>query len=270
MIMIMICPGVDISSPELPACEEYQEPDPLLQATVSLMSGGGVGVGDSLDQLDTSLVLSTCRADGRLLLPERPLTATPLQLQRMAASCEPSLPHSCIGEVWSGHSLVDNQFFGHLLIHENSGEREGDTEPVSVHLLGLKAMFLHSACSVVYTVGQDHQVSLLDSVCSDSGQEEIWLPVQGEGEWSLVHTSPKLPLLPGNLSLALLGELGKINPLSGVRLASISVGERSVSVGLLCSPGQRENINLTWLISPTDFDQATVANIQYSGLTSTP
>ena len=101
----------------------------------------------------------------------------------------------------------------------------------------------------------------MDSVCSDSAQPEISLPVQTEGEWCLVHTSPHLNILPG-LHLVLLGELGKINPLSGVRLASISVGERSVSVGLYCSPGQRENINLTWLISPTDFDQATVANIQ--------
>ena len=29
---------------------------------MSLLSGGGVGVGDSLDTLDTGLVLATCRS----------------------------------------------------------------------------------------------------------------------------------------------------------------------------------------------------------------
>ena len=121
-----------------------------------------MGVGDSLDQLDTSLLTTTCMTDGRLLLPDRPLTVTPLQLQRMAASCEPSVPHSCTGEIWSGYSLVDNHFFGHILLHENigggsAGERDGD--PVSVHLLGLNAMFLSSNCSAVYTVGHNHEVT---------------------------------------------------------------------------------------------------------------
>ena len=121
-----------------------------------------MGVGDSLDQLDTSLVMTTCMADGRLLLPDRPLTVTPLQLQRMAASCEPSVPHSCIGEVWSGYSLGDKHFFGHILLHENVGGGsvgEGDRDPVSVHLLGLSAMFLSSDCSAVYTVGHNYEVT---------------------------------------------------------------------------------------------------------------
>ena len=56
----------------------------------TLMSGGGVGVGDSLETLNTSLVMTTCTREGRLLLPGRPLTVTPLQLQRMAArQCSP-------------------------------------------------------------------------------------------------------------------------------------------------------------------------------------
>ena len=61
------------------------------QATVSLLSGGGVGVGDSLDTLDAELVepspqgispqvVATCRTDGRLLSPGTGLTATPLQV----------------------------------------------------------------------------------------------------------------------------------------------------------------------------------------------
>ena len=54
-------------------------------------------------------------------------------------------------------------------------------------------------------------------MCSDSGQPQIWLPVQGEGEWVLLHTSPHINIIPGHLNIVLLGELDKINPVSGVR-----------------------------------------------------
>ena len=130
-----------------------------------------MGVGDRLDRLDTSLVMSTCTTEGRLLLPDRPLTVTPLQLTRMAASCEPSVPHSCIGEIWSGYSHIDQHFFGHILLHENTGVGSSDqTDPVSVHLLGLSSMFLTSNCSAVYTVGHNHQVG---GIFRDSGKENF-------------------------------------------------------------------------------------------------
>ena len=132
-----------------------------------------MGVGDRLDRLDTSLVMSTCTTEGRLLLPGRPLTVTPLQLARMAASCEPSVPHSCIGEIWSGYSHIDQHFFGHLLLHENTGVGSSDqTDPVSVHLLGLSSMFLTSNCSAVYTVGHNHQVG---GIYHGFGERKFWI-----------------------------------------------------------------------------------------------
>ena len=88
---------------------------------MSLLSGGGVGVGDSLDTLDTGLVLATCRsvvsrytvstrcscrADGRLLQLTQPLAVTAAQLARMAARCPARTPHSCAGEIWSGHTRL--------------------------------------------------------------------------------------------------------------------------------------------------------------------
>ena len=102
---------------------------------------------------------SPCRADGLLLLPSKGLTVTPLQLQRMAASCPPSLPHSCVGELWSGYSVIDNLFFGNILVHENAGVEETKGDMVSVHLLGLNKMFDSSDCSSVYTTR--HQVYMV-------------------------------------------------------------------------------------------------------------
>ena len=101
----------------LPPCEEYIEPNPELQAFVSLFSGGGVGIGDNLDYIDEHLVKSVCRADGLLLGIENPLTVSPIQLQRMLQDdCSPSIPHSCSGEIWSGFTIFEKKFhFGVIL-----------------------------------------------------------------------------------------------------------------------------------------------------------
>ena len=101
----------------LQPCEEYTEPNPELQAIVSLFSGGGVGVGDSLEYMNDRLVRSTCRADGRLLGIQNPLTVTPFQIQRMLEDdCSPSIPHSCSGEIWSGYTMFDDLLlFGAIL-----------------------------------------------------------------------------------------------------------------------------------------------------------
>ena len=94
----------------------------ILKAAVSVLSGGGVGVGDSLDMLDADLTMRTCRADGKLLHLDKPLTVTPLQLQRMATHCKASVPHSCIGEIWSGYTaLVGGHYFSTILVHSNNG-----------------------------------------------------------------------------------------------------------------------------------------------------
>ncbi len=50
-----------------------------LQAAVSVLSGGGVGIGDSVPGVDRELVAATCRTDGRILSLSHPLTITPLQ-----------------------------------------------------------------------------------------------------------------------------------------------------------------------------------------------
>ena len=102
---------------DLPSCEEYREPNPELQAAVSLFSGGGVGVGDNLDYMNDTLVRSTCRLDGLLLGIEHPLAVSPIQLQRMLEDkCSPSVPHSCSGEIWSGFTMFDEMLhFGVIL-----------------------------------------------------------------------------------------------------------------------------------------------------------
>ena len=51
----------------------------------------------------------------------------------------------------------------------------------------------------------------------------ISLPVQAQDDWALLLTAPALHVLAGQVYIALLGELDKINPVSPARVTSIQV-----------------------------------------------
>ena len=52
----------------------HKQPNVQIDALVSAFSTGPVGIGDGLGHTDANLVLSTCRADGVLLHPSKPLS----------------------------------------------------------------------------------------------------------------------------------------------------------------------------------------------------
>ena len=54
---------------DLPPCQLVPEPNPAREAIVSILSAGGVGLGDRVDRLNQTIVRATCREDGRLLVP---------------------------------------------------------------------------------------------------------------------------------------------------------------------------------------------------------
>ena len=46
-----------------------------MEALLSALSGGPVGVGDRIGETDTAIVAATCRADGLLVKPDAPIAA---------------------------------------------------------------------------------------------------------------------------------------------------------------------------------------------------
>ena len=54
---------------DLPPCQLVPEPNPTREAIVSILSAGGVGLGDRVDRLNQTIIRATCREDGRLLVP---------------------------------------------------------------------------------------------------------------------------------------------------------------------------------------------------------
>ena len=219
----------------------------ILKAAVSVLSGGGVGVGDSLDMLNADLAMRTCRADGKLLHLDKPLTVTPLQLQRMATHCKASVPHSCIGEIWSGYTaLVGGHYFSTILVHSNNGLGSSQKrEFVSPHLLGLEEMPQNELCYIIVQKegNMEGSIQSLEYICTVIS-DLVPIPIQKEDEWSIVYISPTYYI--EGAQVALIGELGKISMVSRDRISSIDVNDYSVSVTTICSDNTLEIVSMQW------------------------
>ena len=154
------------------------------------------------------------------------------------SSPQPSVPHSCAGEIWSGLTQIDQHVHTTLLVHSNSlgsSEEAGSSELVSAHLLGLAGLFDSDECHAVFFSVQGGVIQPAQGeYCSSA----LPLPVMRDGDWSLVYTSPILRLDEGRVSLALIGETGKMVAVSRERIAHIEVIRESVAEILRsCSPG---------------------------------
>ena len=224
----------------LPECKEYLEDNPELQAAVSLFSGGGVGVGDNLEFLDDDLVKSTCRDDGRLLDIGNPLMVSPLQLQRMASLCHPSLPHSCAGEIWSGFSIIAQHYFGVILVAENPLYEE-----VGLSMVGLQS-FSDNVCHLVYT--RDLAQAYL---LGDCGSQGVSLPQQTINQFMILYTSSVMEMREGVAKVVLMGELSKIGVVSPSRIEDMAVVGDSITIALAGTEGER--VVMSWMFWTEDF-----------------
>merc|ERR1719244_306058 len=237
---IPVC-GKDCSSPghinqSLPACQQIQEDNPSLQAAVALLTGGGVGIGDSIDNINHTLVMSTCRADGKLLQLSTPVSATPLQLQRMVGDCPNYVPYSCAGEIWSGRSDIPDlggetsHMFNVVLVADNA---DGEEEDVDLRLLDVDPTV--GDCLVFYT----KNLVVVELVCGDSG-----VTVPGS-DFTVLYASPVHNITDG-ARLALLGELDKLAVISRDRVRGL-VREGSF-YRLELEGGVGEVVFITWMV----------------------
>ena len=223
-------PGLGKNS-SLPDCEEYVEDNPKLQAAVSLFSGGGVGIGDNLEYLDDELVKQTCREDGRILGIENPMMVSPLQLQRMASLCNPSLPHSCTGEIWSGFSVINNYHFGVVLVAENFKE-----EFASFRMLGLES-FPDNITHLISSNNLSQPYEVRDGMAGG-----IFLPQQTINEFEIIHISPVIEM-ENTMRFALIGEVGKLGMVSPARIKDLRVEESVITLVLSGSVGEKITIS---------------------------
>lgn len=206
----------------------------MRQAVVSLISRGGVGPGDRIDNVDYDVVMRTCRQDGRLLVPDKPALAAPIQMLHMAFSGthNPMVPHSFeIGEIWTTWTTLNDRYvFPLIFLSETT-----DVGVVSWSKLGLDDANLQTSENYVIFY---HGGALLGGI-SDLKKiqlgDPIAIPDIGVDKMELLHMSP-LWTLNGS-QVALLGELGKYVTVSkerikGLHLSVAAGGESTISLDI--------------------------------------
>ena len=205
----------------MPYCDEYIEPNPDLQAAVSTLSGGGVGFGDRIENVDVGVIMRTCREDdGRILTTDSPAVAAPVQILEMAFGGvhNPLNPFATdIGEIWSAPVSIGPFKFGLVFAAENKISRS-----LSMEELGLPAL------TTEYFVSGFYDFSYLKYL-SPGGTTEVSLPLKNEYEFDLYYFSPVWTASNGRKA-AFVGDHRKYVPFSGYRFTSIAVSSDELEI----------------------------------------
>lgn len=189
-----------------------------MQAAVSTLSLGGVGFGDRMDAIDTSVLAKTCREDGKILTVDEPAQAAPLQLLEMAFSGNhlPENPTSSeIGEIWSSFVSLDELIYGVVFIAENT-----IPGPVTPWQLGLNL-----SPGIQYVMASHYNpesLTLLDT------SQEVSLDIMKEHEFDLMYFVPLMET--EGLKVGLLGERQKFVPFSKDRFIEVGLSNQFFTV----------------------------------------
>ena len=200
------------------------------------MFRGGVGPGDKIDLLNETIIMRTCRSDGRLLLPDWPALATPIQMLRMAFSGthSPRDPHAfAIGEIWRSATVLNDRYVWPLLFCSEVGE---DVGAVTWKSLGLTDTRLGNVKEYLLYSSSMDPLSLLNYP-----NDLIHIPKLDVDQFMTLFMAPLWTMgttASGTTSVALLGEMQKYVPISRERIWSLQLSgsQSSINVGLRVSP----------------------------------
>jgi len=183
---------------------------PLLETTVALFSGGPVGPSDRVGDWDVPLLLRTCTKDGRLLKPTYPAKSIDSTFQYRAFGADG--PN---GFVWDAISVISNYVFHHVLVvslNESYNLLPNQLISVNRQVSPNSIAFLSGTPTTVFAFDASHPLPL--KAC-------------GKSDFQLYHTTPILAN-----GWALLGETGKLNPISDQRIGSITAASDGVTLVL--------------------------------------
>ena len=215
----------------------FKEEAPTLHAISSLLSAGPVSPSDGVDGANVPLLMSLCRADGKLLKPDKPARSLDAQwLGRVFNSSAPS------GTLWSTSTTINNKTWGYVL-SVNSAEA-WSADATTLNLPG------GNEASAGYSWARSPLLDpSLDSIEEFSEAAPLQLAPQPHGGkdaysddvFTYYSTAPKL-----SNGMVLLGETGKMVPVSSIRFADVDASASdSISVSLLGAAG--ENVAVAYL-----------------------
>lgn len=181
-------------------CPEGKEENPNLQAAVSTLTAGPLGVGDRAGNMDIDLIRKSCRSDGRLLHPSKPLTVV-----------DGYFFSADYREVWTTYSDVSSTYFGVIFLAE-----VGKQLTMTPWDLNLESAFENP--TMVFSNYPDD----LEYKSIVSPGEAMELPsCGGYLNFCLLYTSPRIETEEGDLYI--LGELDKWVPVSPNRITDITI-----------------------------------------------
>jgi len=225
------------AAPGTPPCQEFIEPSPDRQAIVSVISMGGVGIGDDVSNVDEEIVRKMVRPDGRIVSVDEPAKAAPLQILDMAFGGDHRVgsPNSANGEAWYSHVTQGGQYYGLLFLtaFQIGGEFTSSQ-------MGLKFESGQDYLAFSYQQGLGNDA--VDVVNENTTFDAI--PPMGEDDVDILYFSPLWEVEGGEgRKIALLGDLGKYVPFSRQRIQDVQfngnalsfsvIGSGDVSIGVL-------------------------------------
>ena len=235
-------------------CYEHNS---FLQALVATLSTGPVSPGDKIGGSNVSLLMSTCRAgDGLILKPDRPATLMDLAFSLAAeqaaaharaadtAAAPVSVPLVELTHTWSAHG-DGRAWRWHYVLAANL------TAPVTIHAQDLGPALAAEARGYLafdYFAIQ-HGGS---GVALNNASQPLAVPTSSAQPSAPAGAIPLsyyiiAPITPSGYTL--LGECGKMVPMSGLRSLEFALLPDGFSVVVEAAKGQAEDVVL-WVVAP--------------------
>ena len=207
----------------------FTEPYPITHAVVSVLSAGPIAPSDGIGGANYSLIIRTCRVDGMILKPDRPAVtidrywiAKTFGTEFISGEVGPK------GEVWTTYSQLSAlpSETWHYIIGINLFE---DFQALPSDLL------LPSAGNLVAFSYNSTTLGTIQNLTLFSAQQPLLIPKgHNYGDFTMWTIAPEIyPSAP-----ILLGEVGKVLPLSTKRFSSVIAFPAELIVNIIGAPGE--------------------------------
>ncbi|ESO98786.1 hypothetical protein LOTGIDRAFT_231168 [Lottia gigantea] len=235
--------------------------NPALKEVIAILSGGSVGVGDSVGSSDYDLLKRCCNNEGKILSPTQVAKAVDGQILQ-AAFQDGSGP---IGEVWSVLTYIQTKDIQHNALRYGTIfayqlQTEFIASPTSTQLNSYDKF----PRSVVYSL--DNPTSVYNF--SDTDPFVIHKN-DCTNNFCLFHTAPTIDV--GDMECIILGDTSKWIPMSDVMVRYINTKQDAIVVSVRAAP--KETIKLDVLINrvlqtyPVQMDENGEGAVMISGST---
>ena len=206
--------------------------------------------------------MATCRQDGRLLVPDVPAKAAPIQMLKMAFSDSlrnPRVPHALgIGEIWSTQTTLNERYVYPLLFCSEVG----DFEAVSWKSLALTDPKLNNSEEyLLYSHSKESPAAASNFVVTSllkRSRDLIHIPKLDVDQFMTFFMAPLWTMESSSSfqkqqkirKVALLGEQEKYVPISRERILRVELSsEMHVTLQVIGAPGEVVSMSLAILRS---------------------